>query len=490
MTNAQPLFLVHCLCTDTLAGHDYAKMIKGDPDVEDVYYWSSGDDVNAKSQGLSRPEGAGVHVITGPVNICGVEPDDIVEVRINKLRPRKHPVHGRTFGTNSNKFAGFPFRVGHQPGAATPNGQQQFNESGGHEQITVYEFITNDNGEFMYGKPVYQFMVPTTEGPDGKKRTIDSEPALVMPHKVNYGYDDELMDLPNIDDASNITYEEGFDGTALLDSGNGSSSIVYNPFGYDGDWKVPLRPHLGIMGLTPANIINYDNEADDVTSAGNSIPPARFGGNIDDHRIGEGTFFLPPTLAIQKYSMKISLIFYSQLLAVGGIMFYKAELEGGQLFFGDTHGAQGDSELAGTAMETSLTAEVTVYVHKVDDGLPAKVQDLDFPLLETSDYWVVHGFAYNNYLDQLSDPSEIFAEGDSIDLAFEDTYNKTVCLPKSYIWSIDCVIYLSSASSLSALTQVNWLRRTHDLSEAEAITMMSLSVDFGITQVVDGACTP
>lgn len=139
-------------------------------------------------------------------------------------------------------------------------------------------------------------------------------------------------------------------------------------------------------------------------------------------------------------------------------MYYRAEVEGGNLFFGDTHAAEGDSELAGTAMETSMTAEVTVYVHKVADGLPTFVRNLTWPLLETAEYWVVHGFAFTNYLDELEDPSEIFSEGDSIDMAFEDAYNKTV----------------------------NWLRSVKGLSEAEAITMMSLSVDFGVTQVVDG----
>lgn len=143
----------------------------------------------------------------------------------------------------------------------------------------MYEFITNDDGEFLYGKPVYQFVVPTTEGPDGKNRTADTEPALIMPHTYNYGYNGELMDLPNIEDSSNIMYEEGFSGTKLLDSGLGTGEeIVYNPFGFEGDFKVPLRPHLGIMGVQPGNIAQYNDE--DATDGGNSIPPSRFGGNM------------------------------------------------------------------------------------------------------------------------------------------------------------------------------------------------------------------
>lgn len=35
------------------------------------------------------------------------------------------------------------------------------------------------------------------------------------------------------------------------------------------------------------------------------------------------------------------------------------------------------------------------------------VDTLSFPLLETDDKYVVHGFAYANYLDDLEDPSDI-----------------------------------------------------------------------------------
>ncbi len=91
---------------------------------------------------------------------------------------------------------------------------------------------------------------------------------------------------------------------------------------------------------------------------------------------------------------------------------------------GDTHAAQGDSELAGTAMETSMTTKLRITLHKAG-SLPKKVQSMPFPLLETSTQFVVHGFAYDNYLDQLEDASTIFAEGASIDLAFEDCFIKT-----------------------------------------------------------------
>jgi acetamidase/formamidase len=124
---------------------------------------------------------------------------------------------------------------------------------------------------------------------------------------------------------------------------------------------------------------------------------------------------------------------------------------------GDTHAAQGDSELAGTAMETSMTAKLRITVLKAG-SLPKKVMSMPFPLLETSTQFVVHGFAYYNYLDDLEDASTIFAEGASLDKAFEDVFLKTRA----------------------------WMMDTFDLTEEEVIVIMATAVDFGITQVVDG----
>jgi acetamidase/formamidase len=138
-------------------------------------------------------------------------------------------------------------------------------------------------------------------------------------------------------------------------------------------------------------------------------------------------------------------------------MFYKVELPGALIVVGDTHAAQGDSELAGTAMETSMTTKLRVTLHKAD-ALPKKVATLDWPLLETSDKFIVHGFAFANYLDELPDPSDVFAEGASLDLALEDCFIKTR----------------------------NWLMDVYDLIEEETIVLMTTSVDFGITQIVDG----
>ena len=91
------------------SGHDYAKMIRGDDAIEEIFYWE------ANQTALNKPEpklpGSGVHLITGPINIEGAMPGDVLQVDILELDPRPNP-EGRTFGTNSQKFAGYHFRLG------------------------------------------------------------------------------------------------------------------------------------------------------------------------------------------------------------------------------------------------------------------------------------------------------------------------------------------------------------------------------------------
>ncbi|MGB7248257.1 MAG: acetamidase/formamidase family protein [Phormidesmis sp.] len=183
--------------------------------------------------------------------------------------------------------------------------------------------------------------------------------------------------------------------------------------------RVPIRPHFGTMGLAA-------NEADLI----NSIPPSYFGGNIDNWRIG-----------------------------TGATMYYPVAVEGGLLSLGDPHAAQGDSELAGTAIETSLTGDIRVTVHKQAELEGTILEELDYPLLETADEYVVHGFSYADYLTELGEnaQAEIFANS-SVDGAMRDAFRK----------------------------MRHFLMTTQGLSEDEAISLMSVAVEFGITQVVDG----
>jgi len=125
---------------------------------------------------------------------------------------------------------------------------------------------------------------------------------------------------------------------------------------------------------------------------------------------------------------------------------------------GDSHASQGDSEMCGTAIECSLTGTFQLVLHK-KNALSGSLVGLTYPLLETQDEWVLHGFSYANYLEELGAEAqqEIYKKS-SIDLALKDAFRK----------------------------MRTFLMTTKGLTEDEAISLSSIAVDFGITQVVDG----
>ncbi|MCU1361773.1 MAG: putative amidase [Ilumatobacteraceae bacterium] len=108
--------------------------------------------------------------------------------------------------------------------------------------------------------------------------------------------------------------------------------------------RVPVRPHLGVMGVAPAEPGRHS-----------SIPPGVFGGNVDNWRVGPGS-----------------------------TMCYPVFVPGANLYVGDPHFAQGDGEICGTAIEASLDATIQVFVVK---GIGNTA-----PLLETETHWFTHGF--------------------------------------------------------------------------------------------------
>jgi acetamidase/formamidase len=183
--------------------------------------------------------------------------------------------------------------------------------------------------------------------------------------------------------------------------------------------RIPIRPHFGVMAVAPKEEEFVD-----------SIPPSYFGGNIDNWRVGKGSVMYLP-------------------VAVAGALFS----------VGDPHASQGDAELCGTAIECSLTGTFQLILHKRTGLAGTPLADLQYPLLETADEWVVHGFSFANYLAELGAKaqSEIFTRS-SLDNAMRDAFRKMRQL----------------------------LMTVKGLSEDEAISLMSVAVDFGVTQVVDG----
>lgn len=132
-----------------------------------------------------------------------------------------------------------------------------------------------------------------------------------------------------------------------------------------------LKPFMGLMGV-----------ARDTDALVDSVPPTDAGGNIDinDLRVGS-TLYLP--------------------VQVPGAMF----------FSGDPHMAQGDGEVALTAMEGSLrpTFRLTV-VKRGSKGAPSPA--FDYPFAETPRHWVPIG---------LSDPDgpENGGNATSLDIAMK-----------------------------------------------------------------------
>jgi acetamidase/formamidase len=80
--------------------------------------------------------------------------------------------------------------------------------------------------------------------------------------------------------------------------------------------------------------------------------------------------------------------------------YYPVAVDGGLFSVRDSHVAQGDSEICGTAIEMSLTGTFQLVLHK-KDTLSGSLAALNYPLLETQDDWVLHGFSFANYLQEL-----------------------------------------------------------------------------------------
>lgn len=122
---------------------------------------------------------------------------------ILELDPRFNPESGRCFGTNSQKFAGYQYRIGEKRDG-TP-----YVRTGGTEAITVFEFVEDEDGNMLYGLPVYMYRFPNMTAPDGSLRTFDNNPAVMVPHVYNIGYDGELFE------PDPIMYPPGFDDTVV-----------------------------------------------------------------------------------------------------------------------------------------------------------------------------------------------------------------------------------------------------------------------------------
>ena len=124
---------------------------------------------------------------------------------------------------------------------------------------------------------------------------------------------------------------------------------------------------------------------------------------------------------------------------------------------GDAHMAQGDSELDGTGIETSITGKFKLEVVKAVDFGDMEAA-LDFPLGETATHWIVHSFTEIDYLETYAaNPGDIYGAS-SIDDAMKNCYTQTR----------------------------KFLMAKYGLTDPEAATFITVGVDFATTQLVDG----
>ncbi|KAK9842132.1 hypothetical protein WJX84_007001 [Apatococcus fuscideae] len=390
------------------AGDDFEKMIQGDPGIEDIYYWGpEGPRVSTRGR---TGKGDGVHVLTGPIYVCGAEPGDVLQVDILDITPRVNPSTNKTYGSNAAASWGYQFRAGFLDGRKR-------------EVVTIYEIIKDeDSGDVLWAVPDYQFEY-------GNYLNTSQNAAYQGPYTTCVDTSGNLGSEELPDAWSNA--QNQFRNNLTVPCVNGMQQwqglyypglITPHPTGTEdysirGKFKVPVNFHIGNMIVAAATNYTVD-----------SVPPSKFGGNVDDRRMGKGA-----------------------------TMYYPVEVAGAMLALGDCHTAQGDSEFDGTAIETSVNAELRLTVLKAD-SLPAPVQDLQFPLLENVNEYVVHGFTYPDYTNQLESPFSAIYQHSTLDLTMTVAYNLTR----------------------------DFMMRTFDLTEDQAITAITTLVDFGITQVVDG----
>lgn len=162
--------------------------------------------------------------------------------------------------------------------------------------------------------------------------------------------------------------------------------------------RFSLNPFMGLMGV-----------ASNTSEPVHSVPPAKHGGNMDINDLGDGS-----------------------------TVYYPVQVPGALFYTGDSHFAQGDGEVALTALEASARATFKFTLLKAGkDKIPGK--SMSQPLGENAEFWMTPG------LD-------------------ED---------------------LDEAMKKSTREAIGFLNREYGIDEALAYAYLSAATDFEVSQVVD-----
>jgi len=185
-------------------------------------------------------------------------------------------------------------------------------------------------------------------------------------------------------------YDDNFDSNWSLDRENGVGRLKQPPERLK-NYTVKLQPMLGCIAVAPPS-----HQAFRTGYLGS------YGGNLDYNQIREGTTVYLPVNA-----------------------------PGALLFVGDGHAAQGDGELTGDALETSMQVEFTVSL--------IKGESTGSPRAENDDYLMSLGIANS----------------------------------------------LTEAMQSATTDLANWLQREHKLKPNEAAIVLGTAVQYNIAEVVD-----
>lgn len=156
--------------------------------------------------------------------------------------------------------------------------------------------------------------------------------------------------------------------------------------------SIPLAPFPGVMGVAPAT--------DSMLS---TIPPRANGGNMDNRHMIEGT-----------------------------TIYFPVFVEGANFSIGDTHAAQGDGEVSGTAIEAGMRIRYRIEV--IEGARP-----IEEPQYESDDFYAVTAFATT----------------------------------------------LDEAAVKATTYMIDYLVAEHDLTPEEAYMLCSFAGDLKISEVVD-----
>jgi acetamidase/formamidase len=172
-----------------------------------------------------------------------------------------------------------------------------------------------------------------------------------------------------------------------------------------GDWSVRSAPFLGVIGMPPPEPGQHS-----------TIPPRHWGGNIDCKELVAGTQLWLPV-----------------------------PVDGALVMAGDGHGAQGDGEVSGTAIECPLErVQLTFDVRDIE---------LRSPIARIDDAWLAFGF------DEDLDLAAEHAMATMLDLM-----ERELAVPRA-----ECLALASVAVDLRVTQIVNQVKGVHAVLRDDAI---------------------